>query len=209
MGYLHNRLDPLHTAAWNGNEDSIRSILLDENLDIDVKDSWGYTALIRACENGHDNVVKLLLEHGANTKEHDLHPYWERFNETALHKAVSHNYEGVTKLLLEYGADVEATNYEGLTAIDIAKDNGYENLLPLLRKRRIDRANKILHRRFVFKWDNIFPHDESRDFGIINKIWMTEDDEAFCQYCYRDDEKQEEKLRCVLKEAIFDQEKAP
>ncbi|CCZ55991.1 putative ankyrin repeat protein [Clostridium sp. CAG:1219] len=62
-------------------------------------------ALAFAAENGYDEEVKLLLEHGANVHAR---------NDAALIEASENGYVEVVEILLEHGADVHAINDEAL-----------------------------------------------------------------------------------------------
>lgn len=60
---------PLHYAAMNGNKDSFNELVKAKNVPIkqmiDNKDKFGRTPLYYACERGHVDMAKLLLERGA------------------------------------------------------------------------------------------------------------------------------------------------
>jgi ankyrin repeat protein len=64
---------------------------------------YGLTALHLSAQNGHLEIVKLLLEHGADVKAKT-----ELFCETTLHLAARNGHFEIVKLLLEHGADVNA-----------------------------------------------------------------------------------------------------
>ena len=52
--------------ACKGGHKDVVQLLLDHsnaNVELNVKDSVGNTALMHACKNGHKDVVKLLLDH--------------------------------------------------------------------------------------------------------------------------------------------------
>jgi len=68
-------------------------------------------ALTWAAEGGHEAVVRLLLEKGADIEAKD------EFEETALIKAAEYGYEAIVRLLLEKGADIEAKDKCGRTAL--------------------------------------------------------------------------------------------
>ena len=64
---------------------------------------YGRTPLSWAAEKGHEAVVKLLLEKGADVESKDRH-----YGQTPLSWAARSGHEAVVKLLLEKGADVES-----------------------------------------------------------------------------------------------------
>lgn len=76
------------------------------------------------------DVMKLLLEHGANTNIFDSNGH------TCLHTAAFHddNIE-IINLLIEHGAEVNAKVEGGKTALDLALENGNQKIAELLRSR--------------------------------------------------------------------------
>jgi ankyrin repeat protein len=55
----------LHLAVAGGHIDTLRIILKQCNVSVNVRDSAGYTPLQRAIIIGHTDIVELLLKHGA------------------------------------------------------------------------------------------------------------------------------------------------
>lgn len=53
-------------AAENGKLEQVKDILSKHPLLVNAKDSDGYTALHRSSYSGHTNIVKYLIEKGAN-----------------------------------------------------------------------------------------------------------------------------------------------
>ena len=90
-------------------------------------DNWNkdyeYQKVLRiAAENGHTEIVKLLLEHGANTNGQENHGL---FNEqknygNPLLLATENSHTEIAKLLLEYGANANARDKSGRTVLMIA-----------------------------------------------------------------------------------------
>jgi VCBS repeat-containing protein len=64
----------LHTAAKAGNVAEVQSQV--GKFDINAKGQWSETALFKAAEKGHTEVVKLLATHNADVNLPDVsyHP---------------------------------------------------------------------------------------------------------------------------------------
>ena len=65
LSLFMSNIDQFIKAAERGDYDLVCS-LLSRGVDINQKNSYGYTALILASYNGHERVVSLLIERGAN-----------------------------------------------------------------------------------------------------------------------------------------------
>ena len=76
--------------------------LLDKGADFAGKDRFGETALSSAAMKGHETVVELLLEKGADVDAGDGF-----INHTPLFVAAWSGHEAVVKLLLKKGAEKE------------------------------------------------------------------------------------------------------
>jgi ankyrin repeat protein len=100
----------------------------------DKKDILGQSPLIYAARSGHEAVVRLLLERGADIEAKEKGRGW-----TALIWAAGVGHEAVMRLLLERGADVEAKEKErGGTALIWAAALGHEAVVGLLLERGAD-----------------------------------------------------------------------
>ena len=99
-------------------------------------DGNGWTPLIIASGHGHLDVVRLLLEHGANWDKGDNGGY------TSLHYAAFYGRLDIAKLLMVYGADLNARTNGGRLPIDMGYQNT-EEIKQAIReepRRRIDEA---------------------------------------------------------------------
>lgn len=83
--------------------------------------------LIRAAEDGDLELVRTLLEAGANPNATN------DGNFTALICAAARGHVRVVKTLLESGANLHARTKRGRTAVDIAIQEGQEEVTRLLR----------------------------------------------------------------------------
>jgi ankyrin repeat protein len=90
------------------------------------------TPLKYASSEGHKDVYKLLLDHGA-----DVNAKFE-FGGTALQYATEKGHKDVCELLLDHGADVNEGNIYGQTPLHVAAYNNYTDLCLLLIDRGAD-----------------------------------------------------------------------
>lgn len=94
-----------------------------------VKDTLGYSLLIRPCVYNRPLILRELLKRGVNVNATD------KDGGTALHTAVFNGFVDCVKVLLEFGADITITQqYEDkpYTARDYAVDNKDDRILALL-----------------------------------------------------------------------------
>ena len=99
-----------------------------KGADLDIQNKNGDTALIRACEYGHLEVVKLLIENGA-----ELNMQEEGDGDTALILACRRGHLEIAKLLIKKGADIHKQDKRGNTALILAvKNNNIETCKVLL-----------------------------------------------------------------------------
>ncbi|KAI6496757.1 hypothetical protein MCOR11_004819 [Pyricularia oryzae] len=104
----------LFQAVRSNDLDRARQLLLENQVDVDSKNSFGSTALITACRRGNVAFILLLLEKGANINLQDSAGY------TALLWACQYTDLEVARLLLASGADIDVENYRGKTAYTVA-----------------------------------------------------------------------------------------
>jgi ankyrin repeat protein len=184
----------------------------------------GATPLIRAANNADVEVVKLLLEHGADATVymadrqtpihavlagrapeaqavevikvlHDAgtdvnvialinHPEEIRGG-TALHYAVRKRYKEVIKALASYGIDLNATDQDGLSALDYTQSRGFMPFMALQTPQFKEEAallrelgaTKMLERNPVWPvlgppqgiWADIYPLGESQVHDPVYK----------------------------------------
>jgi len=95
-------------------------------------DGNGNTALLYAAREGHEAVVQLLVEKGANIEVKDSD------SNTALIRAALYGHEAVVRLLVEKGADIETKDSDGNTALIWAALFGQEAVVQLLVEKGAD-----------------------------------------------------------------------
>lgn len=113
----HNvKLKRLVSAVRLGDETTTKSILQGVPGAINAKFSLGgarhpETLLQSACSNRQTNIVRILIERGANVNFRD------EYAGGALHLAADYNCPGCVELLLQAGADVNARAGMGRTPL--------------------------------------------------------------------------------------------
>ncbi|XP_059168441.1 serine/threonine-protein phosphatase 6 regulatory ankyrin repeat subunit B-like [Physella acuta] len=105
---------PLFYACDNGHVE-ITNYLIDAGADVNFINSDGESVLCRSATKGHFDIVKLLLERGA-----EVNNRINRTGETALLCAVGGDHSSIVELLLQYGADVNMVDGERNNALGIA-----------------------------------------------------------------------------------------
>ena len=150
---------PLFLAAERGDLQAVQQLLNDSQ--IDGCDDCRWTPMMKAAQNGHAEIVKILLARGADVNARDKGGY------SALIVAAGDNRAGVISLLVKHGADLnlqdatmgwsaliwaakeghdasvealleagadrEVTDFSGKTALDWALSEGHGSVVPLLQ----------------------------------------------------------------------------
>ncbi|KAM6432763.1 ankyrin repeat and SOCS box protein 3 [Rhynochetos jubatus] len=116
----------LHLSAHLGALESV-GILLEAGADPNEVTTEATTALFLAVENGHVDIVKLLLRHGANVEGLHSCSGWN-----SLHQASFQGCTEIMKLLLDKGANKECKDDFGITPLFVAAQYGKLESLRLL-----------------------------------------------------------------------------
>ena len=116
----------LHWNAKEGNAEIVQK-LIDKGANIEIKDKkYGSTPLLFACQNGHIDVAKILLQYGANIRAASYN------GATALHYATQSGNINVIEMVLKEGLNVNATNYQGMTSLHMAVKKRLIDIVELL-----------------------------------------------------------------------------
>jgi ankyrin repeat protein len=119
----------IQAARFHMGDESIAAVdgFLDAGAEIDAADEGsGDTALMWAATTGSVEVVRLLLERGADPNRADKYGF------TALIDAARGGWAEIVHLLLRYGADVNAESHPDFTAIYAAASEGNADIVRLL-----------------------------------------------------------------------------
>jgi ankyrin repeat protein len=146
-------------AAANGDAEKARQLLA-KGVPVDVRDCetwtlgfvWNITALMCAAGKGHLEVVRLLLQAGADVSavcETSREGGGAGGGEPALHFALKGNHLAVAEALLDAGADPNALGGYGRSPLTIAIAENNLDALRLLLKRGADVNLKPKNKDYV------------------------------------------------------------
>jgi ankyrin repeat protein len=98
------KAEQLQDAARSGDAATVKK-LLDEGLDVNTKFRYNATALFYACDHGHLDVVKVLLDHGADmTLKDTFYGFTPLMLATGPAQKKTPAHTEIAKLLIQKGA---------------------------------------------------------------------------------------------------------
>ncbi|XP_029468099.1 protein phosphatase 1 regulatory inhibitor subunit 16B [Rhinatrema bivittatum] len=103
-------------ASLRNDVDEVRC-LLKNKVDPDLCNEDGLTALHQCCIDNFEEIIKLLLNHGANVNARD-NELW-----TPLHASATCGHINLVKILIQQGADLLAVNADGNMPYDLCEDD--------------------------------------------------------------------------------------
>lgn len=118
------------SAMWSNNQ--CIKLLLKYGAGVDAIDNCGFTPLHHAVESDNIDCVTTLLNADANINAQISTDEYYNENWTALHLATDDNNLAMVRLLLDRGADKNLITKLGLTAMDIAFNKNYVDIIAIL-----------------------------------------------------------------------------
>ncbi|XP_052066322.1 uncharacterized protein LOC127705978 isoform X4 [Mytilus californianus] len=118
------------------------------------------TALHWACRNGHFDVVRLLLENGANIDAKNI------MKNTPLNAAIEGLHRKVCHLLIEWGCDVHCKNTKQLSPFETVKNDDFKKYLIELYEH----------------YSNIVPKIMSGDMDLLDRS-LSDHSRGYKEYC--------------------------
>jgi ankyrin repeat protein len=123
---------PLLRAAFLGDFRVVKECI-SQGVDVNYRCNVNsFTALQLASQEGHTDIVKFLLDHGAQINERN------RGGDTALALACLKNRKDVVRLLIERGCCVNTVNNSGWTPLSLAARYGDAELFTMLLRSGAD-----------------------------------------------------------------------
>jgi hypothetical protein len=138
--YLDENLVPLWTASYDGDEDAVRRILMDDNVEIE-QGHMGSTPLLAAVCQGNPEIVDLLLKAGADSTFQS-----EKLGKTCLTSAAYYGQSEITRILLLHesmkppsmssihnnSTFVDTVRGDGASALTLAVSNNHMDIAQML-----------------------------------------------------------------------------
>nr|XP_040048378.1 ankyrin repeat and protein kinase domain-containing protein 1 isoform X1 [Gasterosteus aculeatus aculeatus] len=118
----------LHYTVASGDAESVEHVL-SLGAEVNCTTARGYTPLFIAVLHRFQDIIILLLEHGASTTQVD-EDQW-----TVLHFAAQSGDDRAARLLLANGAVPDAREKKGWTPLHLACQNGHETVVRVLLSR--------------------------------------------------------------------------
>ena len=119
--------NPLHWAVVR-NRKAVTELLISRGADIDLPNPDGLSPFLMAVSQGHVEMAKLLMRHGANMTLRD-----NKYDRTALHLAAIQKHPEMVPLLLEAGIGWSHRDRFGKTAMDWARRLGHSDVVDALK----------------------------------------------------------------------------
>ena len=112
---IHPKSIDLHTAASIGDLQTLQKLLSSKQVDPNISDLRGRTAMHFACVHGREDVVRLLLSSGADVASRDVN------GNAPLHLAVLSNRIECVRVLLDNGAKVDDVDRFSKSPLDLVE----------------------------------------------------------------------------------------
>ena len=124
-----HREEKLFNATFEGNNDIVKILLESTFVDTRYPNVFNYTPLIIASRYGYQDVVKTILQNGANIESQD------DIGETALINAALWGHIEIVELLLKNGANLNVRGIKNRRSpLSWAAYMGHTNVVKLLMK---------------------------------------------------------------------------
>ncbi|HEY4816025.1 MAG TPA: ankyrin repeat domain-containing protein [Candidatus Acidoferrum sp.] len=120
---------PLGLAAYFGHRAIVEFLLKNgANVSTAARNAQKVTALHAGASRGGAEIVKILLEAGADSNAKQERGF------VPLHSAAANGNAAIVELLLKHGARADAKADDGKTPADMAAEGGHKELAEVLKK---------------------------------------------------------------------------
>ncbi|KAF3314537.1 hypothetical protein TWF173_004620 [Orbilia oligospora] len=127
-----DRVTGLHVAAHCGLTLVAKVMLAGDGVDLELADNIGRTALLFAAKEGYEDIVRVLIDSGANPEAKNSS------GEAAISLAVGNGHESIVQMLIGIGVNLEVKDHRGQTPLFIAARNGSDSIFRRLMESKSD-----------------------------------------------------------------------
>lgn len=159
-------LKELHQAAGDNDLKKLLA-LIKKGADIDSRNPYGGTALMIAGKRGFSNIVKALLENGANPNAVMSPPKDPNQTYTALHSAAQESNNEIVDLLIRAGAKVNAATGYGETPLISAALYGNDSTVNVLLQHGADKSKAT--REYKTAADYALENGHPQTYDLLTK----------------------------------------
>ncbi|HKP24766.1 MAG TPA: ankyrin repeat domain-containing protein [Dongiaceae bacterium] len=128
-----NHDTPWLLAGALGHTGMLAAMLETGKVDYIIRNRYGGNALIPACERGHVDTVRLLLERSKIDVNHINNLGWTGLLEAVILSDGGARHVEIVRLLLAAGADPNIADKDGVTPLQHARERRYDAIATLIR----------------------------------------------------------------------------
>ena len=127
----HQLDSPLLLAGARGYLDILTLMILTAKPDFMIYNRYGGTALIPACERGHVETVKILLQTDVDIN-HVNRLGWTALLEAIILSDGGPRHQEIVQLLIKAGVDINLRDGEGVSPLQHARTKGFTRIVTML-----------------------------------------------------------------------------
>ena len=128
-----NHDTPWLLAGALGRTENLAAMLDTGNVNYSIRNRYGGNALIPACERGHVETVRLLLERSQIDVNHINNLGWTALLEAVILSDGGARHIEIVRMLLAAGADPNVADKDGVSPLQHARDRRYDAIAALIR----------------------------------------------------------------------------
>jgi len=128
-----NHDTPWLLAGALGRTEILAAMLDTGNVNYSIRNRYGGNALIPACERGHVETVRLLLERSQIDVNHINNLGWTALLEAVILSDGGARHIEIVRMLLAAGADPNVADKDGVSPLQHARDRRYDAIAALIR----------------------------------------------------------------------------
>jgi len=134
---------------------------------VEERGPQGETCVTVACAKGYYNIVKILVDHGA-----DINDNVNKTGDSPLHKAVESGFYNIAVYLLNHSCKTHLVNLDNLTALQLAQSTGRGAIavaIQITNRNRTDMERRKEKKRLINEEKQRLTEERNKEAEIIIK----------------------------------------